>query len=355
MKKYHHLPLPAALLTFTLLYICACGEQNAPEKTRRPVKVETVRSLERTEKTFSGIVTADQFSDLAFKSQGLVVRMHVTEGQHVAKGSVVAEIDPTDFLLSVDDKSARLQKATAEKERAQRLLDKDAISQQEYENALMEYTNARIALENAQNILADTKLKAPFNGFIQKKYVENYQRVQPGEPVVCLINPQLLQIVTTVPETSVDFITSPSDVEVEFDAYKGTRFKAHIKRYVEASPDGAGIPVYISIDDHGFDLSTLRISVGFACKVHIGKEDTALKGKHGVPLSAIVFDNNTKSTSVYVYDSTTQTVRRRTVTDQGVIAERGLVIIDGNVEQGDLVVTAGATLLNDGDSVVIRN
>lgn len=355
MKKHHSLLSSAALLTYLLLYVCACGKQNSSEKLRRPVRVEAARSMERTEKSFSGIVTADQFSDLAFKSQGLVVKMYVTEGQHVAKGSVVAEIDPTDFQLTVDDKKARLQKATAEKERAQRLLDKDAISLQEYENALMEYTNSRIALENALNTLADTKLKAPFDGFIQKRYVENYQRVQPGEPVVCLVNPKLLQVVTTVPETSVDFITSPTEVEVEFDAYKGVRFAARIKRYVEASPDGTGIPAYIAIDDPDFDLSTYRISVGFACKVHIGKKDTAHKGRCGVPLSAIVFDNATGSKSVFVYNPADQTVSRQSISDQGVVAERGLVVIGGNVKQGDLVVTAGATLLNDGDAVIIRN
>ena len=206
--KNNHIAPPCAFALCLILSVCGCERRGTPARTPRLVRVETPVCLERNEKSFSGIVAADQFSDLAFKSQGLIVKMNVAEGQHVSTGSIVAEIDPTDYILALDDKKAAYQKTATEKERAYRLFAKNAISQQEYENALMEYTNARIALENARNTLANTKLAAPFDGFIQKKYVENYQRVQPGEPVVCLVNPKLLQIATTIPETSVSFITS---------------------------------------------------------------------------------------------------------------------------------------------------
>lgn len=352
MKKYHKASFCGIVLC-TVVSMCGCSERDTPVTVLRPVRVEKAVSLERAEKSYSGIVAADQFSDLAFKNQGLLVEMNVEEGQHVKTGSIVAEMDPADFLLAVDDKKAAYQKASSEKERTSRLFAKNAVSRQEFESALMTYTNARIALENAQNALANTKLRAPFDGFIQKKYVENYQRVQPGEPIVCLVNPKLLQIVTTIPETSVDFIASPSNIEVEFDAYKGTRFRAHVKKYVEASPDGAGIPAYIVIDDPKFDLSVFRISVGFSCKVHISKPDPAMAGKLGIPLSAIVFDNATGKMSVFVYDSTTHKVHRRSIAKQGDIAGRNLVVIDDNLGKDILIVTAGASLLNDGDSVVV--
>ena len=353
--KNNHIAPPCAFALCLILSVCGCERRGTPARTPRLVRVETPVCLERNEKSFSGIVAADQFSDLAFKSQGLIVKMNVAEGQHVSTGSIVAEIDPTDYILALDDKKAAYQKTATEKERAYRLFAKNAISQQEYENALMEYTNARIALENARNTLANTKLAAPFDGFIQKKYVENYQRVQPGEPVVCLVNPKLLQIATTIPETSVSFITSPSDIEIEFDAYKGTRFKGYVKEYVEASPDGAGIPAYIAIDDPKFDLSEFRISVGFSCKVHISRSDSAMTGKQGVPLSAIAFDNESGNMSVFIYDSATQKVHKRNITKQGTIAGRNLVVVDDNLGKDILIVTAGASLLNDGEQVKIKN
>jgi len=57
--------------------------------------------------------------------------------------------------------------------------------------------------------------------------------------------------------------------------------------------------------------------------------------------------------SVFVYDSTTHKVHKRSIVKQGNIAGRNLVVIDDNLGKDILIVTAGASLLNDGDSVVV--
>ena len=251
---------------------CSCGQQPAQERGPRPVKLAEVTSLSRIEKSYSGVVSPDQFSDLAFKMSGPLVAMNVLEGQRVKKGQVVAEIDPTDYKLDYDAKRASFQKASSQMQRAEKLLAKNAISMQEFETTQASYTNAKSAFENAQNTLNDTKLRAPFDGFIQKKYVENYQRVQPGQGVVCLINPAKLQVEFTIPETNISYVTSPSTIYVEFDAYKGKLFQAKVKEYVEASPDGAGVPVFLYIDDPEFDLKKYKVSVGFSCRVIVNIE-----------------------------------------------------------------------------------
>ena len=119
--------------------------------------------------------------------------------------------------------------------------------------------NAKAAFEYAQNQLEQTKLRAPFDGFIQKKYVENYQKVQAGQGIVCLINPNKLQIQYTMPETNITYFSTPYQIYVEFDNYKGIRFKAKVKEYVEASPDGSGVPVFLYIDDPEFNLNKYKV------------------------------------------------------------------------------------------------
>ena len=89
---------------------CSCGQQPAQERGPRPVKLAEVTSLSRIEKSYSGVVSPDQFSDLAFKMSGPLVAMNVLEGQRVKKGQVVAEIDPTDYKLDYDAKRASFQK-----------------------------------------------------------------------------------------------------------------------------------------------------------------------------------------------------------------------------------------------------
>lgn len=89
---------------------CSCGQQPAQERGPRPVKLAEVTSLSRIEKSYSGVVSPDQFSDLAFKMSGPLVAMNVLEGQRVKKGQVVAEIDPTDYKLDYDAKRASFQR-----------------------------------------------------------------------------------------------------------------------------------------------------------------------------------------------------------------------------------------------------
>ena len=76
---------------------CSCGQQPAQERGPRPVKLAEVTSLSRIEKSYSGVVSPDQFSDLAFKMSGPLVAMTVLDGLGVMIGEVVGVIDRTDF------------------------------------------------------------------------------------------------------------------------------------------------------------------------------------------------------------------------------------------------------------------
>ena len=342
-----------SIMAMIAAVFCSCGQQPAQERGPRPVKLAEVTSLSRIEKSYSGVVSPDQFSDLAFKMSGPLVAMNVLEGQRVKKGQVVAEIDPTDYKLDYDAKRASFQKAASQMQRAEKLLAKNAISMQEFETTQASYTNAKSAFEDAQNTLNDTKLRAPFDGFIQKKYVENYQRVQPGQGVVCLINPAKLQVEFTIPETNISYVTSPSTIYVEFDAYKGKLFQAKVKEYVEASPDGAGVPVFLYIDDPEFDLKKYKVSVGFSCRVIANIENDVVKEGITVPLSAVVFDNTLNSKKVFVYNPSTQKVEQRKVNDKGTIVGRNDLIVTGDVKAGEQVVSAGASYLVDGQQVKI--
>ena len=72
----------------------SCSQPPVKEQGPRPVKLEEVTSLDMVEKSFSGVVSPDQFSDLAFKMSGPLISLNVEEGQKVRTGQIVAEIDP---------------------------------------------------------------------------------------------------------------------------------------------------------------------------------------------------------------------------------------------------------------------
>ena len=333
---------------FVLAALMSCSQPPVKEQGPRPVKLTEVTSLNLVEKSFSGVVSPDQFSDLAFKMSGPLISLKVDEGQKVRVGQVVAEIDPQDFKWEYEAKKASFQTAEAQLQRAKKLLSK-----QEYETTEASYSNAKAAFEYAQNQLEQTKLRAPFDGFIQKKYVENYQKVQAGQGIVCLINPNKLQIQYTMPETNITYFSTPYQIYVEFDNYKGIRFKAKVKEYVEASPDGSGVPVFLYIDDPEFNLNKYKVAVGFSCRVVLHIESASFnEGAVLAPLSAIVASEENNDKFVFVYNAQSQKVERRQIEESGLVGKDNVIITKG-LKAGDQVVSAGATRLVEGQQVKV--
>ena len=315
----------------TALFV-ACSQPAEKERLPRPVKLTQVASLNEVEKSFSGVVSADQFSDLAFKMSGPLIALRVEEGQRVRRGQIVAEIDPLDCQLEYEAKRSMFQTAEAQLQRAKRLLEKQAISRQEFETTEASYSNA--------------------DGFIQKKYVENYQKVQAGQGIVCLINPEKLQVQFTMPESNMVYYNSPHSLYVEFDNYKGMLFKAKLKEYVEASPDGSGVPVFLYLDDERFNLDTYKVAVGFACRIILKVNDTHSQFGEAVtvPLSAVVSSETDQQRFVFVYDPTSQAVKQRTIEGE-VLINQDQLIVTGGLKAGEQIVVAGATRLIDGQVV----
>ena len=256
------------LRLFILSGLCAwigvsCGgkKENTGQESIRPVRVVKVESLGAMQKMYTGVVQAEEYSKLAFKVSGPLVEMNVDAGQKVKKGTVIAAVDPLDYNLQFEANKAAYVTSKLQMERNKKLLAMQAISKQDYEIAEANYVKAKSAYETSQNTLADTKLRAPFDGFVEQKYVENYQKVQPGESIIKLVNPDKLEVGFILPETNVRLTREKMQVAVEFDTYKGKWFKAEVKEFVDASPDGSGIPVRLAITDKSYITNSYHVHV----------------------------------------------------------------------------------------------
>lgn len=341
------------LLGFGVLaLLVSCGTEPQKEVVVRPVKIASVDVLGSMSKSFSGVVLPDQYSDLAFKVGGALIEMDVIEGQNIKKGDIVAQIDPFDYLLRYEAAKSSYTIAKTQLERAANLLSKDAISRQDFETTQAKNDNTKAEYENAKDLLESTKLYAPFSGFVQKKYVENYQKIQQGTAIICLVDPMLLEVRFTMPEGNMQFFLNDPTITVEFENYKNTYFEARVKEYVQASTDGSGLPVYLSITDPRFNLNDYNVSVGFTCKINMTYTNDDLKNLVTVPLSAIVTVTNSDVKHVFVYNSTTSKVELRPIKDNAV-AGRDLVVVTEGLKSGEMVVVAGCHRLVNGQKVKV--
>ena len=143
---------------------CQGKKDNAYQDIVRPVKVVNVESLGAINKLYTGVVEAEEYSNLAFKLSGPLIAMNVDEGQKVKKGQVIAAVDPLDYRLQFEANKAAYLTAKSQLERNRRLLSMQAISQQEYEIAEANYIRGKSAYETSVNTLENTKLRAPLTG-----------------------------------------------------------------------------------------------------------------------------------------------------------------------------------------------
>lgn len=343
---------PIFLLVLLAFTVTSCW--NAPQTTTfvRPVKLSKALSLNSYDKDFVGVVSAEQYTNLAFRVGGLINKTYITEGAMVKKGQLLAELDPGDFVLQLESDKAQMTTAQSILERNARLLEKQAISKQDYEIAQSNYLKAKSAYEYSKNQLDYTRLKAPFSGSIEAKFAEDYQKVQSGESIFKLINPDVLEVNFTLPESDVDLVRVSKTIYIEFDNFRGEYFLATIKDVVDASVDGAGIPVILRIDDAKFDPNKYNIKAGFACRVKIRINNSGVMDKYvTVPVSAIFSpDTDTSITYVWVYNDKDGTVSRRRVNVHGLVGGDRMIISEGIAPQ-DNIVTAGVYQIVEGQKV----
>jgi len=300
------------------------------------------------ERDFAGMATADDAVNLAFKISGQILSVDVSKGDYVKKGELLARLDPRDVELQKAADRSQFERAKSQYERMQRLLDHEAVSQQEYESARAQYVQAQSAYENSKDLLSETNLRAPFGGVIERTYVDTYQRVQSGQTILRLVNPMSTTVEFTMPEKSLPLLfDSTIRFSVTFDNIPNRQFVARLDTYAKTSSDASGFPVSLKIERD--EAERYRISPGMTCQVMMHTQGKGVRQSTlVVPLSAIYAP---ASGGEYVWRVTSDGRVKLSPVTLGEVYGRDMVSITSGLAAGAEIVTAGVYKLRDGDSV----
>lgn len=315
----------------------------------RRVKVQTVEHLDFIDKDFAGMSTADNSTNLAFKVGGLVERIDISEGRLIPAGYIIAQLDPKEFELRRNAARSAFETARSQYERAQRLLERQAISRAEYEVAQTQFVQAQADYENATDVLTETKLRAPFEGIIERQFVDTYQRVNAGQSIVRLVDPRTRSVRFTMPESGLNLLSDTSiRFSVEFDNYRGVQFPAYLKEYVQTSSDASGFPVSLGLREP-LPAGRFDITPGMSCTVTMQVDQSPASDEVSVPLSAVYAPTGG---GTYVWVVRNGAVHLQPIT-LGEIFGRNRVVVERGLEGGEQVVTAGVYRLQEGERVVV--
>lgn len=217
-----------------------------------------------------------------------------------------------------------------------------------------EIDSLRAAGQAAQNRLSDTYLKAPFDGTIVAKYVENYEDVQAKQPIVRLLDTSRIEMVVNVPESTISLVPYVRDIYCQFDAFPDRPpIPAVVKEIgTEASRTTRTYPVTL-IMDQSSDAGE-RILPGMAGRAWGRVELPAEDGQQGIEIPESAVFRRDGADYVWIVDSAdgkTGTTQIREIS-RGELSSRGLSRVKG-LQAGELIVTAGTHYLDEGQTVRI--
>ena len=390
---------------------CLPGEEDQPEDVVRPVKLMQIKKPSpEMNRVLPGKITAQRETRMSFRVASELQSLEVDTGDYVQKGQVVARLDPRDFRLAVQNFEGSLGEArsnlkamqegartedvisleaelraarSAVRERQlqyrrhKELYEQGAVARAELDRAEtaleealgrkrhleMELQKALLgardediqamksriesleaALEEAQSALKDSVLRAPFSGYIAEKHVENHENISAGQPVATLQDLTRVEVEFGLPEQLVVQKDDIQEVYCILDAYPGFPLPARLK---EVSPDARELSykatAILTVPEN------IRTLPSMAAQVHINivpDED----GDHlvTIPETALFTDSQGKD-RVWVYYPGSSRVQSRQVRT-GELTSAGVQVLSG-LGAGDLVVTAGAHFVQEGQKV----
>ena len=150
--------------------------------------------------TMVGNLLPDEEVDLSFETSGKIVEINFKEGSIVRKGELLAKVNDKPLLAQLSRYEAQLKLAEDRVYRQSALLEKDAVSQEAYEQASTELAMLNADIDIVKANIALTELRAPFDGIIGLRNVSEGAYASPSVVVAKLTKISPLKIDFFVPE-----------------------------------------------------------------------------------------------------------------------------------------------------------
>lgn len=293
-----------------------------------------------------GNVTSRYELELASEVTGRIdwVASEFQPGAMVEAGTVLLRIDPVNYQLALAQAKAALATANIALADARALKRQAAIGEGE-----LNIEAARQRIVKAEQDLAYTEIKAPFNAVIDKQLVEFGQFVSTGQPVARLLSSDTAEVTLPVTPAEAGFLESSMDAPVLLSAQIGERreqWQATLRR-IEARVDQASrvIPVIVEVQaPYDTSVHSHRLPLGLFVEATLPGEPVSSAVR--LPSSVLHADD-----SVFVFVD--GALRRKQV--NVVHRAGGTVVINGGLAPGDLVVSTRLDLMFEGMKVELSN
>lgn len=349
------LRLTICLVAFGLLTGCKDDSGTPPPLTRVKAVIAEIVDFAPTI-TLTGVVAAQVRTELSFRVSGKISERLVDVGDHVAKGQLLARLDPDEqqaelvtAQAAVASAEAAVRQTAAAFERQKELLTRGNTTRREYDeadaalrSANAQRDQARSDLGVAQDQLSYTELRADADGSITARTAEAGQVVAQAQPVFTLARDGPRDAVFQVHEWALANVASDRDLTIALQADPAVKTVGDLREIAAAvNPSTQTVMVKIGLREtpHAMTLGALVNGSG------------PMKQRKVMLLPwAALFEINGRP-AVWVIDPRSNVVSLRPITIDRYTKDR--IAVAGGLQPGETVVSAGVQMLRPGQKVEI--
>ena len=312
-----------------------------------------------------GTLVAVNGTAVTTESGGVVQRIAFEAGQPVRAGDLLVELNSAAELATLESLEASAQLAGVQRDRFRTLVADQLVSRAEVDERTTQAAAARAQADAQKALVAQKRVRAPFDGILGIRRVNLGQYVAPGEPIVTLQSLDPVYVNFSLPEQYLPQLREGTVVRASVDALPGRSFEGPVTA-IEPAVDPATrnfeVQATLANPDGALRPGTFaRVSFDF------GQAQDVLV----IPQTAVSF--NPYGNAVYVVSEAPPAETGAAGKDAGAQAEEGprlvvrqrfvttgptrgdLVAVTDGLRAGEMVVTSGLLRLRNDARVTINN
>ena len=353
MKKIIYIVLGVGIVGAAVVTLMNNKKQNeadtaivAQENSSVAVRVATVKT-NPVEDTFfaNGNFSPDQELEMAAERSGKVISVLVKEGDRVAKGQTIAIIRGDVVNVEAETANANYQNALNDYNRFESAYKTGGVTKQQLDQARINMINAKSRLTQANINVGDTRVKAPFGGIINKKFIEvgAILSAMPPTKMFEIVNTSSLKLKVNVSERQVAQLKIGSIVKVKASVFPDKEYTGKVTFIAPKADTSLNFPIEIAIANNPNN----EIKAGMYGSVVFGAPEGKQPELMTIPRSAFV--GSVSSNQVYVVEKDIAVMKKVVA---GKVFGDKVEILSG-LNNGDIVVTSGQINLSDNTKVSI--
>lgn len=340
MRKKIYMPL---ILALALIGCNSSSEKKEGNNSSTVINVTTsiiTNYQGENNRNYSGVIEAKNTLPLSFATSGTVTKVLVGEGQWVKKGQLLATVDCTNARNLYTLANSKYEQAQDAYNRLKPMKENGTLPEIKWIEVETGLSQAKAASSIAKKGMSDCNLYAPTSGVIGKKRIQVGMNVIPINPALDILNITNVNVKASVPENEINLLKKGDTATIHIAAINKV-FKGTIKEIgVSADMFSHSYPVKIEIQN----LKN-NIKPGMVCSVKIKSKNN----NEGFLISNKTLQNDLEGQFVYV-ENKSKAYKKRVTTIE--LIEKN-VLVQGELKEGDKVITSGQQKLQEAASINI--